>query len=179
MHVWQVTLLRAQEIHALNMFFYIHEILTDSSGQFTSPNSIPILSDLHWQGKEFCTRLAISFSHLYQKYCVLATLGELESPNGLLYFISLEVQTRDSTLFYKNFLQLYSLLIQCAHRMKMLSNIHSTFLFYLFSPLCSCPLFKFYSLRYFKDFRLSLKLTTSPPPDQKNPQEQQTNENRY
>lgn len=41
----------------------------------------------------------------------------------------------------------------------MLSNIHSSFLSYLFSPLCSCPLFRFYSLRYVIDFRLSLKLT--------------------
>lgn len=132
-HISQMALLRAQEIHSLNMFFYIHGILTGSSGQLTSPNSIPILSDLHWQCEEFCARLATFCSRLYQKYCVLATLGELESPNGFLYFISLEVQTLDSTLVYRNFLRLYSVLIHCARSMKMLSNIHSTFLFSLFS----------------------------------------------
>lgn len=96
------------------------------------PNSIPTFSDLHGHCEKVCVGLTVSFLRLYQKCHVLATLGELESPNGLSYFISLQVKTTDYILLSKNFLQLYSSPIQCTHRTKTLSNVYSSSIFYLF-----------------------------------------------
>ena len=137
---------------AINLCFSTLMEYSQSCSQYTSPNSIHILSDLHWQ-EGLCEVGSFLLSFIPEIPCT-GYLGQLGSPNDFSYFISLEVKTTAYILLCKNFLQLYSLLILCTCRMKC----SPTFIlaFYPVSSLSSCPLFRFYSLRYVIDFRLSL-----------------------
>lgn len=101
---------------AINLYFSVLMEYSQSSSQYTSPNSIHILSDLHWQeGLYEVGSFLLSF--IPEIPCT-GYLRQLGSPNRFSYFISLEVKITAYILFYKNFLQLYSLLIQCTWRMK-------------------------------------------------------------
>ena len=101
---------------AINLCFSTLMEYSQSYSQYTSPNSIHILSDLHWQ-EGLCEVGSFLLSFIPEIPCT-GYLGQLGSPNDFSYFISLEVKTTAYILLCKNFLQLYSLLIPCTCRMK-------------------------------------------------------------